>query len=176
MNQSEEKVEVKSYKTRIMVGLIVTFIIMSIAYIPLAYRAKFGVVDYAKDWDIESTIMDTKLIRGSASEKYKAYAVGNVIYFGVILKNPGDSIEYEVEVNNNGKLDARLEDIIVGTNDENNTKNAIKYTVTDMKQNDVLKAGESKTIHIKVEWDPAVNQTINSAASALFVNLQFVQD
>lgn len=172
----EEKVEVKSYKSRILLGLVVTFIIMSIVYIPLAFKAKFGKVDQSKSWDVESTIVKASSIHGGASEKYKPYTIGNTIYFGVVLKQPGDYIDYEVEVNNKGILDARLDKILVSVDDTENTKKAIRYTVNGIRQNDVVKAGDKKVISIRVEWDPAVQETISRAYSTMIVNLQFVQN
>lgn len=172
----DQEIETKTYKTRILTGLFCTFIIMSIVYIPLAYRTKFGVVDQTKDWDIQSTIKDNISVNGSASEKYKPYVIGNTIYFGVILKQPGDYITYEIELNNKGKLDSRLDQFLVNVGNENNPKNVIKYTVTGFKQNDILKAGETKYMTIKVEWDPAITENIFSANSSLVVNLQFVQN
>lgn len=172
----EQELEVKNYKTRIIIGLFLSFIIMAIAYIPLAYKAKFGVVGSTKDWDIKSSVVRTTNITGGASEKYKPYTVGNTVYFGVVLRYPGDYIVYEIEVENAGRLDSRLDDILVNVGNENNEDNAIKYTVSNIERNDIIKAGEKKVINIKVEWDPSVQKHIDSAYSTLAVNLQFVQN
>lgn len=172
MNQEPE---VKSKKSKILFGLFIVFLVMAIGYLPLAFKAKFGTIDQTKDWSIESNIKEATNIEGAATEKYKPYTIGNTIYFGVILKQPGDYIDYEILIDNTGNLDARLEQILISIDNQENTKNAIRYTVKGMQKNDILKAGERKIIDLKVEWNPEIQEKIDTANSSMVVNLQFVQ-
>ncbi len=59
-----EDTVVKSYKGRLLVGLIITFIIMAAAYIPLAYKTKLKVHqdNNTKDWSIESKILASNIV------------------------------------------------------------------------------------------------------------------
>ncbi len=210
----KEQNEIKSYKTRILIGLFVVFIVMSIVYIPLAYRAKFGFplipkpLDPitppdsstpsdpstptnptnpttptkpvtpsrpSKQWDIQSTIVGNGKVYGNAEEKSKPRLVGNTFYFDVLLKSPGDYVLYDIEVSNKGVLDAVLEQVSTSIDHKENTKNAIRFTVTGIEKGSSLNSGDTKKIQVKVEWDPAVQEEIEHAYSTLFVHLQFVQ-
>ena len=172
---SNKEQKVKTYKGRILFCLFLAFLIMAIGYIPLAFKAKFGIVDQSKFWDIETNVTTSGTISGSASEKFKPYSIANTLYFYVILNAPGDSITYDVEINNKGRLDAILDQMLINIDNEQNTKNAIRYTVSGVEKGYVLRAGQKATVHIKVEWDPSVTNVTEGAYSTILANFQFVQ-
>lgn len=194
-----EDVVVKSYKGRLLVGLIITFIIMAIAYIPLAYKTKLKVYKESdsKDWNIESTILDSNIIpdfnngssgssgsigndsgevdEDSVMEKFKPYTIANTMYFAVEFSNPGDYIVYDVVVSNNGRIDSVLNQILVNIDNTNNVKGAIKYKIEGIKKGDILKAGDKKNFKVKVYWDKNIVSVNESTNSMIIVNLDFVQ-
>ena len=177
MNQesSNKEQKTKTYKNRIIFSLFLAFIIMAIGYIPLAYKAKFGVVDQSKFWDIETNVITSGTIHGNASENFKPYSIANTLYFAVILKEPGDYITYDVEIKNKGRLDAILDKMLIDINDEQNQQKAIKFTVSGIKEGELLRAGRSATISIKVEWDPTITSVPGGAYSTIKANFQFLQ-
>ena len=165
----------RTYKGRILFCLFIAFLVMAIGYIPLAYKAKFGTVDQSKFWDIETNVSTSGTIEGSASEKFKPYSIANTLYFYVILNSPGDSVTYDVEIHNKGRLDAVLDQMLIDIDNDQNTKNAIRYTVSGVEKGYVLRAGQKATVRIKVEWDPAVTNVTEGAYSTILANFQFVQ-
>ena len=196
-----EEIEVKSYKGRLIIGLIVTFVIMAIAYIPLAYKTKLK--EYsdsnAKDWNIESKILASNIVpnynsgtsgggassstgnengevtEDSVMEKFKPYTIGNTMYFAVEFSNPGDYIVYDVVVSNNGRIDSVLNQILVNIDNSNNTKEAIKYKIEGIEKGNILKAGEKKNFKVKVYWDKNIVSVNEVTNSMIIVNLDFVQ-
>ena len=196
------EIEVKSYKGRLLIGLIVTFIIMAIAYVPLAYKTKLKTYSDAstKDWNIESKILASNIVpnynNGSSSsggsssstgnengeeidnsvmEKFKPYTIGNTMYFAVEFSNPGDYIIYDVVVSNNGRIDSFLNQILVNIDNSNNTKEAIKYKIEGIEKGNILKAGEKKNFKLKVYWDKNIVSVNEVTNSMIIVNLDFVQ-
>lgn len=85
-------------------------------------------------------------------------------------------IVYEVNVANCGRMDARLDNMLVSYDNKNNSNGTIKYTITEIEHNDIIKAGENKKIYIKVEWDSNSKNYTSDVSSNILVNLQFVQN
>lgn len=196
-----EESEVRSYKGRLLVGLVITFVIMAIAYIPLAYKTKLKVYSDSntKDWSIESTILASNIVPGfnggssssgtssstgnengsnvenSVMEKFKPYTIANTMYFAVEFSNPGDYIVYDVVVSNNGRIDSVLNQILVNIDNTNNVKEAIKYKIDGIEKGTILKSGEKKNFKVKVYWDPSVVSVNEVTNSMIIVNLDFVQ-
>lgn len=196
-----EEIEVKSYKGRLIIGLIVTFVIMAIAYIPLAYKTKLKTYSdsNAKDWNIESKILASNIVpnynsgasgggassstgnengevtEDSVMEKFKPYTIGNTMYFAVEFSNPGDYIVYDVVVSNNGRIDSVLNQILVNIDNSNNIKEAIKYKIVGIEKGDILKSGEKKNFKVKAYWDKNIVGVNEYTNSMIIVNLDFVQ-
>ena len=85
--------------------------------------------------------------------------------FNATLKAPGDSITYNFVVTNAGSLDAELSTFTMGTiscapasgsnattEEANAICNELSYTLTGVNTNEVLAAGASKDLTLKLEW------------------------
>ena len=68
------------------------------------------------------------------------------------LYDKGDAMEYDVTIENQGTIDAKLNDIL--TNLENSNSEAVLITFSGYTKGEILKAGESKLIHVKIEYNP----------------------
>lgn len=83
------------------------------------------------------------------------------INYAVDLVEPGNFYEFTVDVKNAGTIDAKLSDVptMTGVSEEQDVY--VNYTVTyadgsEVKAGDVLSKGESKSIKVRVEYDPAI--------------------
>lgn len=129
--------------------------------------------------------------------------------FDVVLSKPGDSVTASFKILNDGKTDAKIGSLIKGNVEEDGSvttfgcspvsggsatqeeANAIcddiKYTFTydsvdgtEVKTNDVIRAGDSKTVFVHVEYENTeATQTLPSddlAINGLGITINFVQN
>lgn len=86
--------------------------------------------------------------------------------FNATLKAPGDSITYNFLVSNTGSLDAELSTFTIGniscapgagstatTEEAQAICGELSYTLTGVTANEVLAAGASKELTLKLDWD-----------------------
>ena len=131
-----------------------------------------GTSGISSNWKILITNIETKNIVGGASNASAPTGKGTLTAtFNTNLVSPGDSIEYDITVSNQGSLNAVLEKINVS--DSNNP--AIKFTTTGLKQGDPLNFGGSAVLTVKVEYDNAVTSQPENTKSELTVTLDYVQ-
>ena len=71
-----------------------------------------------------------------------------MISFHVEFKEPGDMIEYEVEVFNEGTLDAELDNIFV----KKNNSSYIGFKYSNIFVGEVLRAGEKKKFKVNIQY------------------------
>lgn len=81
--------------------------------------------------------------------------------YSVTLAKPGDFYDFTVDIKNAGSLDAKLADIPENTKltaaQEVYANYSLSYVDgTEPEVGEVLKAGEKKTLHIRVEYDPDI--------------------
>ena len=86
------------------------------------------------------------------------------------LKLPNDSITYNIVIENQGSLDAKLDTI--SKTDTNNS--AISFETSGVEEGDLLKAGEKVTMKVKVTYTPGDSQPTN-LESNLKVELEYSQ-
>lgn len=107
-------------------------------------------------WDIH---FENIVVAEGAAENGSAIINANdntEVTYNVTLGEPGDFYEFSVDIKNAGTLPAKLESIVnPGLTEEEELY--ANYTVTGMPAvNSVLAAGESKTVTIRVEFDPDI--------------------
>ena len=85
----------------------------------------------------------------------------------------GDSITYDIEVTNKGKLDAVVESITVNKGDNP----AITYTTSGLKRGDkITKNNGTNTLTIKVDYDSNVTSQPASTTNNITVTINYGQD
>lgn len=167
----------KREKKNILIGvLLATVVLMSVGYAALASQLDInGTSSISSKWEVKFTSMSNGTAVGSATNKTPATFTSTTTTFDVELVSPGDSMTYEIIVSNTGTLDAKL-DSIVGL-PTSSTGDAIIYTVSGVNEGDVLTAGSTDTITIKVEYDSSVETqpTADQLSKTLSVTLNYVQ-
>ncbi len=195
-------------------GLLAIVLVMAVGYAAFATQLTInGTANITSNWDvhIKSITMSANEGTGTDSEGGETKVDPEnplAATFKANLVSPGDSVTYDVVVENSGTLPAEVSSITVtqkntgvvevdpsdtpvdvtGPKEDNTYKtsddasNPIVYTVSDIKQGDVIEksAGEegtTKTFKIKVEYNSAVTTqpTKEQLESTLKVELNFVQ-
>ena len=162
-------------KNNIILGsLCAVVLLMVVGY--AAFQSVLNITGTSKvssNWNILITNIETKNIVGGASNASDPTGKGTLTAtFNTNLVSPGDSIEYDITVSNQGSLNAVLEKITVS--DSNNP--AIKFTTTGLTEGDPLNAGGSAVLTVKVEYDNAVTSQPANLKSELTVTLDYSQN
>jgi len=130
-----------------------------------------GTTNISSNWDIRITNVESKNIVGSASNAQDPEWDNLTATFKTNLEVPGDSIEYDVTVENKGTLNAKLDKINMTAS--NNP--AIKFTATGLTEGDKLNAGSSAILTVKVEYLTGVEVDNKNLSANLTVTLDYVQ-
>ncbi|MCI8291735.1 MAG: hypothetical protein HFJ25_05795, partial [Clostridia bacterium] len=130
-----------------------------------------GTSTIGSNWNILITNVQSKNIVGSASNKEEPSWEALTATFKTNLVSPGDSIEYEITIENRGNLNAALDKITLS--DSNNE--AIKYTSSGLEEGSELNAGENTTLTVKVEYDNNVTSQPENTEGTFTVTLDYSQ-
>lgn len=154
--------------------LIVTLVGATIGYAALAtnlyINGKAGVSTDAS-WLIEFTSSE-EISKSDEAVSIRFSHTGTTFEFDAVLSKPGDEITYEVDVTNNGTIDAIL-DSITGLDEVNAADPVeIQYEINGLNEGEILAAGETKTFTVTVTWTAGtgIPEGIMSKTSAITLN------
>ena len=111
-----------------------------------------GTSKVTSNWDIEITNVTAGTPTGSAENATKPSWKATSASMEANLYDKGDAMEYDVTIENKGTIDAKLNDIL--TNLENSNSDAVIITFSGYTKGEVLKAKESKIVHVKIAYNP----------------------
>ena len=161
-------------KNIIIVILTVILVGMTIGYSALSsYLTINGTSNITSDFKVVFTSIEEGTMN-SATTVNKSYE-GTSATFQVKLDKPGSNAEYIVTVQNQGKLDAYLESI--QCLDETNEKSPtyITFSVKDLRVNEKLGIGESKTFKVIVSYNMSATEILEESKQ-LTLTLNYSQD
>lgn len=158
--------------------LIVTLVGATIGYAALATNLYInGTAGVATDanWLIEFTdSAEVSKSEGVTSNSFDHNAT--TFEFDVTLSKPGDTITYEVDVTNNGTIDAKL-DSITGLDEVNEKEPVeIQYEITGLTEGEVLAAGATKTFNVTVTWTAGTDIPEGELSKTSAITLNYVQN
>ena len=136
-------------KRNIVIGVLCCLLVfMGVGYAILSQTLTInGIGNVKGNWNVEITSITLKSQTGRATEVSSSYT-NTTASFEADLYMPGDSIEYEVTVTNNGNIDAVLQSITPTTT---NKVADIKFSHSEI-DNTPLTAGKTITFTMKVEF------------------------
>ncbi len=159
-------------KNLIIGGLLAVVVIMAVGYAAFASNLKIsGTSNISTTWDVEITDITTSNKVGSASVKEQPTFEKLTATFSTNLVSPGDSITYNIKVENKGSLDAKLNKITLKK--DNNP--AILFETSGIKEGDVLKQGAYTTLSVKVTYSNSVTSQPTNLDASLTATLDFAQ-
>ena len=163
----------KSKKRNIIIGgLCAIVLLMAVGYAAFQTVLNIqGTSNITSSWNVKITNVTSKNIKGTASNNGDPSFENLSATFKTSLQAPGDSIEYDITVSNAGSLDAKLDEITLS--DTNNP--AIKFTASGMTKGDVITAGSTKILTVKVEYLSSVSEQPTNTTSTLTVDLDYSQ-
>ena len=162
----------RTQRNYIIVGLCAILVIMAVGYAAFSSQLKIsGTSNIANNFIVKITDIQSTVQSGGASDAVVPSYTDTTATFHTNLVSPGDSMKYEVTIENKGSIDAVLKTIT--KTDTSNS--AILFETTGVNEGDELKAGESTTMIVTVTYNPAVTSQPTDLESNLTVELDYEQ-
>ena len=162
----------RTQKNYIILGLSVIVLIMAVGYAAFSSQLKIsGTSSVTSSWDVEITNIESTNVIGSATNGSAPTYTKTTATFNTNLVSPGDSITYDVTVENKGSIDATLKTIT--KTDTNNS--AILFETSGIKEGDSLLVGAKAHMFVKVTYNQTITSQPKNLTSTLKVTLDYVQ-
>ena len=143
----------KKKRNIIIFSLVGVLLCMVVGYAAFQTRLEIkGTSKVTSNWNILITNVTNGTPTGSAENAVKPSWKNTSASMEANLYDKGDAMEYDVTIENQGTIDAKLNDIL--TNLQNSNSEAVLITFSGYTKGEILKAGESKLIHVKIEYNP----------------------
>ena len=149
-------------------------VVITIGYSVLSSRLTInGTSSITSDFKVVVTNIEfsTETSRYASNVDFSGIGSTNVT-FTANLEKPDAFADYQVTVENIGKIDAYVKDIVINNPDDQNFK---VYYSSDIGTGDKIPAGESLTFTIGIWWDKAA-ATIPDENITFSSNIEFSQD
>ncbi len=162
----------KNNKNILIGGLLAVIVVMAVGYAAFASSLKIsGTSNISTTWDVEITDITTSNKVGSASVKEQPTFEKLTATFSTNLVSPGDSITYNIKVENKGSLDAKLNKITL-TKEDNP---AVLFETKGLKEGGVLRKGESAILNVSVTYNSKITSQPTKLDASLTATLDFTQ-
>ena len=157
----------------IILGLCLILLVMAAGY--AAFRTQLtinGTSNITSEWKVLITDIQSKTLSGVATDAEAPSHTETTATFKTNLVSPGDSMQYDITVENQGDIDAVLESIDVKTSENE----AILFETSGIKRGDKLLPEESDVLTVVVTYNPEVTNQPENLNSEVTVTLNYVQD
>ena len=138
---------------------IIIFSLVGVLFLMVAGYAAFqtrleikGTSKVTSNWNILITNVTAGTPTGSAENAVAPKWDKLTASMEANLYDKGDAMEYDVTIENQGTIDAKLNDIL--TNLQNSNSDAVLITFSGYAKGEILKAKSTKIIHVKIEYNP----------------------
>ena len=156
----------------IILGLCSILLVMAAGY--AAFRTQLtinGTSNITSEFKVLITDIQSRNVVGRAENAEEPSHTETTASFKTNLYLPGDSITYDVTVENQGSIDAVLKTI--QKSDSNN--NAIIFETSGIQEGEVLKASESTKFSVTVSYNASTTSQPSNITSDLEVTLNYEQ-
>ena len=123
-----------------------------------------------KNWSVKITNIQSKVVSGTPSDAESPSYTDTTATFKTRLTSPGDTMQYDVTVSNEGDIDAKLDKITV----PESTNPAIGFEVSGIEEGSLLEAKQSAVLTVIVKYNNVTEQPDNLTAD-LEVTLDYSQ-
>ncbi len=156
----------------LIISLIGLLLIMAAGY--AAFQTNLNIKGTSKitsNWDIKITSVTPSKTNGLGENAKTPTWTNLTANMEANLYEKGDYVEYDVTIENNGTIDAKLD----GLTTSDNGNEAIKITTTGYTKNSKLYKNTSQTIKVKIEYNADFNGELTSNSNEAEINLDYVQ-
>ena len=147
-------------------------VIMGVGYAAFSSQLKIsGTSNIASNFLVKITDIQSTVQSGQASDAEAPTHDDTTATFKTNLVSPGDSMKYDITVENQGNIDAVLESIEV--NDGNNP--AITFQTSGIENGDELQVSQTDILTVIVSYDSNVTSQPENTESTITVTLNYKQ-
>ena len=160
-------------KRNLIIGsLLAILVVMTVGYAAFSTQLKItGNASITSNWDVQITGISNGTPTGSAENAINPTYDVLTTNMEVNLYSPGDSMTYEITIQNKGTIDATLSKIT--KSDTNNP--AILFETSGVEEGDDLLAGETTKMTVKITYNPSTTGQPDNLTSELNVTLTYEQ-
>ena len=161
----------KTQRNYIIAGLCMILVIMGVGYAAFSSQLKIsGTSNITSNWSVKITNIESKVVSGAPTDAQSPSHTDTTATFKTRLTSPGDTMQYDVTVSNEGDIDAKLDKITVP--ESNNP--AIGFEVSGIKEGSLLKARQTAILIVIVKYNNVTEQPEDLTAD-LKVTLDYSQ-
>ena len=162
----------KNHRKYFILGLCMILVIMGVGYAAFSSQLKItGTSTIASEWIIKITDIQSTVQSGNASDIEIPAHTDTTATFKTNLISPGDSMKYDIIVENQGNIDGVLESLDVNTG----SNNAITFETSGIKEGDTLLHGEKDILTVIVSYNSSVTSQPENTNSTITVTLNYKQ-
>ena len=161
----------RTNRNYIIAGLCMILVIMGVGYAAFQSQLKIsGTSNITSNWSVKITDIQSKVVNGTPTNASEPTHTDTTATFRTRLTNPGDTMQYDVTVLNEGDIDAKLDKITV----PESTNPAIGFEVSGIEEGSLLEAKQTAILTVTVKYNDVTEQPSNLTAD-LEVTLDYSQ-
>ncbi len=161
----------RTQRNYIIAGLCMILVIMGVGYAAFQSQLKIsGTSNITSNWSVKITDIQSKIVSGTPTNASEPTHTDTTATFRTTLTSPGDTMQYDVTVLNEGDIDAKLDKITV----PESTNPAIGFEVSGMEEGSLLEVGQTALLTVTVKYNEVTEQPSNLTAD-LKVTLDYSQ-
>ena len=155
----------------IIAGLCMILVIMGVGYAAFQSQLKIsGTSNITSNWSVKITDIQSKVVNGTPTNASEPTHTDTTATFSTTLTSPGDTMQYDVTVSNEGDIDAKLDKITI----PESTNPAIGFEVKGIEEGSLLRSKETAILTVIVKYNNVTEQPTDLTAD-LEVTLDYSQ-
>ena len=155
----------------IITGLCMILVIMGVGYAAFQSQLRIsGTSNITSNWSVKITDIQSKVVSGTPTNASEPTHTDTTATFRTTLTSPGDTMQYDVTVSNEGDIDAKLDKITV----PESTNPAIGFEVSGIEEGSLLEAKQTALLTVTVKYNDVTEQPSDLTAD-LEVTLDYSQ-
>ena len=161
----------RTQRNYIIAGLCMILVIMGVGYAAFSSQLKIsGTSNITSNWSVKITDIQSKVVNGTPANASEPTHTDTTATFRTTLTSPGDTMQYDVTVSNEGDIDAKLDKITI----PESTNPAIGFEVSGIEEGSLLEAKQTALLTVTVKYNDVTEQPSNLTAN-LEVTLDYSQ-
>ena len=161
----------RTQRNYIIAGLCMILVIMGVGYAAFSSQLRIsGTSNVTSNWSVKITDIQSKVISGTPANASEPTHTDTTATFRTTLTSPGDTMQYDVTVSNEGDIDAKLDKITV----PESTNPAIWFEVKGIEEGSLLEAKQTAKLTVTVKYNDVTEQPSDLTAD-LEVTLDYSQ-
>ena len=161
----------RTQRNYIIAGLCMILVIMGVGYAAFQSQLRIsGTSNITSNWSVKITDIQSKVVNGTPANASAPTHTDTTATFRTTLTSPGDTMQYDVTVLNEGDIDAKLDKITI----PESTNPAIGFEVSGIEEGSLLEAKQTAILTVIVKYNDVTEQPSDLTAD-LKVTLDYSQ-